>query len=195
MKSPRPRKPSDLLSKAEIIRALRRYRYDPAMNRGLNNRDIPIGSVLAAAGLRNEGLYKSTILFTGKLSARQHRLLSPVIRRIEAGELSFRRQKPPGPGHLWRGVEVVQEINNPPAGPAPRLDKLSTAGDWRPFARCRNCGGRAWQSLVIRDGYHYACKSCIPSWQWPGMGARATTNAERLGLPESTMREDFSLAN
>ena len=62
MKSPRARKPpSDLLSKAEIIRALRRYRYDPVMNRGLNNRDIPIGSVLAAAGLRNEGLYKSTM--------------------------------------------------------------------------------------------------------------------------------------
>lgn len=194
------------MPKAEIVRCLRKYRYDPVLSRGMKSpaREFPLRTIAGLARLGPNDKADQDLmnrLVAGEyMTNRVQRALSPVIRSIEEGRIKivrrtlYKRNTATERGQRgYHGVEVTIEYIDPPSGPAPRLDKLSPAGDWRPFARCRNCGGQRWESVVIRESAFYACRACVPDTHFAAMGGRRATKEERLGLPETTMKEDYSL--
>jgi hypothetical protein len=188
---------SKLLTKGEIRRALLRYRYDPALNRarwGNGVMDVPLTRVADLAGMPRGKRDLHDFISGMPMPNWAQRKLSPIIEGIESGRIRLVfRQLRKGVCKSWGGHTWEIEHHSPPSGPIPRLDKLMPAADWKPFAACRHCGGRSWESVVIRDGFHYACRSCCGSAYWPALGARRTTRQERAGLPEMMVLEDYGV--
>jgi hypothetical protein len=185
----------DLMPRAEVLRCLRKYRYDPAYSENMNKRVVPINCVVHLARLGDRGRSVVNDCIAGHyMTARVWRALAPVIRDIEAGRVAFVRNTRDAQGRWPKGEQLWQvEYRQPPSGPVPRIEKLSRSADWKPFAVCRSCGGRRWEGVVIRGARHYACLSCAPPDTWPAMGGRRPDAIERLEMSQQTMLEDFSL--
>jgi hypothetical protein len=83
-----------LLTDAEIVRALRRFRYDPEFR---GPRRVPIRVLAEMAGVSPVIIYKTmqSDLPTRprKISVRTRAKLSPVIAAILDGRIRFQRQK------------------------------------------------------------------------------------------------------
>jgi hypothetical protein len=196
------------LTKTEITRALRKYRYDPdyempdvlghraanhakkdrrtgrphrALGR-LGERVIPVQCIANLARLHVSVVEDARL---GVMTETVRAALSHVIEGIESGRVRFVRNRE------RHGPRWSVEYHDPPARPPQPQDKLTRAGDWVEWARCRNCGGQGWRSVVIAGAFWYACRDCIGPDSLPAMGARETNVAEKLALPESQMRQDF----
>lgn len=194
------------MTKIEITRALRRYRYDPDMalqteGRARNaarrknrpnprlgvagesgHRVVPMVCLAALARLNQRQVHYAQ---RGIMTESVRAALAHVIVQIESGLVRFVRARGPAKGQPRWSVEYC----NPPARRPPPQDKLTRAADWREWGRCRNCGGQVWRSVVIAGAFWYACRDCVGRDSLPAMGARETTPAEKSVLPESLMRE------
>jgi hypothetical protein len=84
--------PPDILPADEVVRLLRRCRYDRSPRR------ILISRVAAAAGLSRETCYQ--VINTGHVTEQTRALLSPILRKIASGKLEYRRS-----GQQW--VKVI----------------------------------------------------------------------------------------
>jgi hypothetical protein len=140
-----------LLSKAEIVRALRRYSGD---------RRVPLAVVASLAGLSRQTLYELMRGTSGVMTEATQARLSTAISEIEDGAVRIRRR-----GQRW-------EVDCAPNPLPPPQDKLVRAADLNEWARCRSCGGR-WFSPVIMNGTRwFFCDQCLPPAQYPALGAR-----------------------
>ncbi len=195
------------MTKNEVTRALQRYRYDPdgalAIERrerndarrksspkvvpragGNPDRVVPFRCIAALARLDRHTVLRAQ---HGFMTDSVRVALSNVIEQIESGRVRFVRARGPAKGQPRWSVEY----RSPPSRLPQPQDKITRSDDHREWARCLNCGGQLWQSVVIADAVWYACRSCVGRDQWPAMGARETNAVEKLALPESQMRQDF----
>ena len=79
--------PCVMLSDGEIVRALRRFRYDPAFR---GERRVPIKTLADCVGLSHETVYQA---MRGKISDVTRAKLSWAIVAIADGRLRFRRHR------------------------------------------------------------------------------------------------------
>jgi hypothetical protein len=185
------------LTRAEIIRTLRKYRYDPEHRRGKQGCTVYNLAALSNCDLREI----QNVLRYGFFNshATVHRL-SRACEMIENGEVRFvfnrdsrtKRGKDEARGaaggrEKWRIKHVQRPVRRPPPE-----DRITRAADHREWARCRTCQGEKWAAVVIAGAPWYVCLACSGPPHWPGMGARKADAVERLEMFESLVREDFS---
>jgi hypothetical protein len=85
-----------MLSKAEIMRTLMRYRYDREFR---GERRVPIKTLAYCVGLSHETLYQA---MRGSVSGRTQAVLSRAIIAIREGRLRFHRS-----GQHWSADVLV----------------------------------------------------------------------------------------
>ena len=144
-----------LLSVADIVRALRNYRYNPAFT---GSRRVPLSAIAQLCGLTRETIYQAR---RGVMSETTRTKLTTVIGWINEDKVRFRRN-----GQQW-GVEW-----RTPPDPLPLpQDKLVRASDWNEWSQCRTCSGLRWSPIVMTNARWYVCDQCVPKNQWPAIGA------------------------
>jgi hypothetical protein len=96
-----------------------------------------------------------------------------VLTAIDAGELRFRRI-----GQVWEA-----EYRTPPNPPPPPQERMTRAGEWNEWARCRSCGGARWTPVTLHGAaaVWYLCDTCT-YWETAGLGAQriAEKKAKRV---------------
>jgi hypothetical protein len=174
-------------SESEIIRSLRRLRYDSSNIGRHGMRTMPLQLVANLARVDymdlNNYLVGRKPLGPIKLARIAH-----VVRQVEDDRVRMYRTGRKGE----RGWFQEIEYRDPPERRPPPQDRLVRADDWREWARCRTCQGDRWRSIAMGNSFWYACRTCVADNQLPAIGARETDAVERLALPESALREDFS---
>lgn len=172
------------MTKAEVTRALQRYRYDQAYrytDRWVTRRCI--------AGLVGIAVTLVKDAERGAMTDETCGLLAWAVGMIDSGQARFERNG----GSAKGGSRWRVEWNNAPEVRPPPQEKITRDEDWRQWGRCRTCHGERWSAIVISGGRWYACTRCVGPDHWPGMGARAATREERQTMPENMMTE-YSLA-
>lgn len=168
---------------ADVVRALRRYHYDPEHRwgrQGATRANIAALSRLHVTQVRNAE--------HGVMTKSTQIMLSHAIGLIESGRVKFHRTGGPAKGQpRW-----TIEYRDPPARRPPPEDRLTRAVDHREWARCRTCQGDRWTAVVCHGTLHFACNQCMGPGHWPALGARAANASEKLELSNSQIREDFS---
>jgi hypothetical protein len=144
-----------MLSVAEIMRALGRYRFEL---RGEYR--VPLAVLASIVGISRPSLYRAA---WGYMSTVTRAKLSYFIDLIESGRLRFPRL-----GREWQ----VDYRTPPNPLPLPQ-DRLVRVVDWNEWAPCR-CGGRRFMPLIIGGRLYRACDQCMPEDQWPAIGGRPT---------------------
>jgi hypothetical protein len=185
------------VTKQEVIRHLRRWRYDPQHRWGKQGRTM--ANVAALANVDKEWLKKLRdygYVHYPALLARVTR----AVEMIENGEVRFVLHQPMlatsgGNRALvnargeprWR----IEWVNVPKRRPPPQ-DRITRADAHASWARCRTCQGDKWTAVEIAGADWYACNNCCGPLQWRGMGAKKIDAKPRLEMHESRMFEDFS---
>jgi hypothetical protein len=85
---PTPAKSLPLMSESDIVRGLRRLRYDPANGRG-RGRKVPIKCIAEEAGVHRATLYR--IICDGRVSDKSREALSLVLISETAGSTYYTR--------------------------------------------------------------------------------------------------------
>jgi hypothetical protein len=144
-----------VMSAAEVVHWLRRYRYDRC-------RRVPIARIAAASGLSRMTLYRA---MAGDVSEETCAALTPVLRAVADGAIGFERRR-----QVWELVEHCLPEQEP-GPPVIWLDRMVRAADWQP-GRCRSCSERRYVPVKISGrGEWFVCDKCIGETDRRMMGA------------------------
>jgi hypothetical protein len=121
-----------VMSAAEVVHWLRRWRYD-------RPRRVPIARLAAASGLNRSTLYRA---MAGDVSEATCAALTPVLKAVADGAIGFERRR-----QVWEQVELAPLAHE--TGPTIWQDRMVRAADWQPGGRCRSCSERRYVLVKI----------------------------------------------
>jgi hypothetical protein len=150
-----------LLPANEIVRELRRFRYESEFS---GARRVPISCLASLCGIDRQTIY--TAMMGQEVSHAVKAKLSWAIVLIREGRLRFTRRR-----QRWEF-----EFRIPPNPLPPPQPPLVRGDDFNEWSRCWACGSLKWSPVSMNGSRWHVCLSCVPKSQWRAIGASRLTS-------------------